>query len=102
MTDYNGAYPDLVVQRGGSTIAHGTGTAGAVASLVAANPKRVELTVTNTGTTTDTVFLGATAVASGNGILLAAGEKTTIKTTAEVFFVAGVGTPVVAYLEVSA
>lgn len=101
MTIKVGAYPDLSIDRGGNTLADGGGPAGTVASLVAANPQRSELHVHNNGSSTDTVFLGATGVAAGQGIKLAAGEKVIIKTTAEVFYVAGTGTPTVSYLEVS-
>ena len=96
-----GAYPDLVVGRGGNTLADGGGTAGSVASLIAANLQRAGVWVHNNGSSTDTVFLGATAVAAGTGMKLAAGESVYLETTAEIFFVAGVGTPVVSYLEIS-
>lgn len=96
-----GAYPDVTIERGGSTLADGGAVAGAVASLVAENPTRLELHVCNNGGTTDTAFIGAAAVATGTGIQLVAGESVVIKTTAEIFFVAGVGTPTVSYLEIS-
>lgn len=102
MTRPTGAYADISIQRGGSTIAHGTATAGTVAVLVAANLNRVEVIIHNNGSSTDTVFIGAAAVAADNGVKLAAGEKVTIQTTAAVYLVAETGTPTVSYLEVTA
>ena len=100
MPKVSGAYPEVVIDRGGSRLRDGGAVAGTVASLVSATPKRAEIHIHNNGSSTDTVFVGAAGVTVGTGIKLAAGESVILKTTAELFFVAGVGTPTVSYLEI--
>ena len=81
-----------------ATITTGQVTAGAAATLVAANTSRALLTVRNTDATLS-VYVGPATVTSANGVLIKAGESRVFRGATLLQVIAPSGSPVVDYVD---